>query len=438
MDWELLKRTALENGLSDIQVDERWVQERSMRLFKGNIDALTSSDCRTWSITGIYQGHKGHILIEDDAPTQIPNIIAELIASAEVITSTDQPELYAGEKQDFLQNKQEVPWLKQPLSAKIALLKEIECKLLQSDLRVQQVMQVSYEEQESVIILRNSKGLDAQRTNATVLLSTELLVQEGEQRKSAYEIVNLNTEVPFDVDGFVKRLSAETIAKLNPKAIPSGMYPTLIQGKAMAAMLNCFANQFHGEQVAQGISLLKDQLHKVLFDKKVTLVDDPFLAYGIRSVPFDDEGVTCRYKKLIDHGRLECYLHHLKSAQRMGCEPMGNGFHQDIAYTNLYLENGKSSYEEMLQAMQNGIIITEVTGLHAGWNQVTTQFSLQASGFYVEAGKIKHSLNLITIAGNFMELLKTITMVGNDLQHFYTGIGSPSVLFPQLALSGEQ
>ena len=87
--------------------------------------------------------------------------------------------------------------------------------------------------------------------------------------------------------------------------------------------------------------------------------------------------------------------------------------------------------------MEQGVIITDITGLHAGLNPISTEFSLQSSGFYVEHGKIVKPINLITVAGNFMDAMKEIEAVGNDLKFSYSGIGAPSIKFKELAISGE-
>ncbi len=120
----------------------------------------------------------------------------------------------------------------------------------------------------------------------------------------------------------------------------------------------------------------------------------------------------------------------------MQAETKGNGFHGSIDYTNFYMENGDQEVDELIKQMDRGIIVTDLAGLHAGWNAITTQFSIQASGFFVEHGKIAYPINLFTIAGNFLKLMKQVDGIGNDLKHYPSGIGAPSVLFPNIAISG--
>ena len=87
--------------------------------------------------------------------------------------------------------------------------------------------------------------------------------------------------------------------------------------------------------------------------------------------------------------------------------------------------------------MKDGLVITDLQGLHAGIDFVTTNFSLQASGYLVKDGKRDRSVTLITVAGNFMDLMKKVEEVGSDLDWSYHQIKSPSIYFKECAVSGE-
>ena len=179
-------------------------------------------------------------------------------------------------------------------------------------------------------------------------------------------------------------------------------------------------------------------MDKQIFSEKITIVDDPLRKDGYNSRSFDDEGVACKKKTLVEQGVLKTYLHNLKSAKLMKCETTGNGFkagyasNVGIAPSNLFIENGSVSMDEMIASMKEGIIVTEITGLHA----MTGEFSLQSQGWYVKEGKKIKPVNLITIAGNFLDAMKQVEMLGNDGKLNAGSIGSPSILFTSLSVSG--
>ena len=104
---------------------------------------------------------------------------------------------------------------------------------------------------------------------------------------------------------------------------------------------------------------------------------------------------------------------------------------------NCYIEPGEKSLDELQEEMGEGVVITSLQGLHAGINPVTTDFSLQCSGYYVKDGKKDHSVSLITIAGNLIKMLKNVKAVGSDLDFEYRSIATPSIYVGEAAISGE-
>jgi PmbA protein len=151
---------------------------------------------------------------------------------------------------------------------------------------------------------------------------------------------------------------------------------------------------------------------------------------------FDDEGVATSYKELVSKGVLKTFLHNLVTAKKDGVKSTGNGFGGGVGPVNLKLEAGSSNLDEMIKSCEKGIFITNVQGAHAGVNAVSGDFSLQASGYYIEKGEKIRPVALITVAGNFLEMLKDITMVGNDLKMSYYGVTSPSIKVKSMQVSG--
>ena len=173
------------------------------------------------------------------------------------------------------------------------------------------------------------------------------------------------------------------------------------------------------------------------------MIDDPLLKDGYSSFGFDDEGTPCQTKVLVEKGIFKQALYSRTSALKDGVNSTGNGFKSSyisnisIHPTNLYIQPQDTGYDEMVEGMSKGLIITEISGLHAGLNPLTTDFSLLASGYFVKDGKIEYPVNLITIAANYMEMMNQIEAVGNDLEFSYNGIGSPSLKLSNIAVSGE-
>lgn len=437
MNKEHLMQAAQTAGIEDIELYASSSKTTTLQIYEQKVDSFKISECKGIQARGIYQGKMGTCYLEEDSDDAIAFIIEQIKQNASAITSSDEVEIYAGEEVYPTLEHTKNACIDAPVEKKITMMMELEKKLQESDARIEQVMDCAYQDIEMAVQIHNSKGVDIARQDDFTIVSAGILVKDGEDQKSAYDVVTLKSLEDFDLDAFVETLKHKAIAKLHATQVESGMYPVLMEKDAMGSLLQYLCSLLDGESAYKGISLLKDKLGTQIFDEKITWVDDPLIKDGYNSAAFDDEGVASKRKVLVEKGVLTSYLHNLKSAKLMKCTSTGNGFGGGISPTNLYVENGDTGYDDMIAKMDKGIIITELNGLHAGLNTMTTQFSLQAAGFYVEGGKIQRPINLITVAGVFLDMMKDITCVGNDLKFQLSGIGSPSILFPALAISGE-
>ena len=168
----------------------------------------------------------------------------------------------------------------------------------------------------------------------------------------------------------------------------------------------------------------------------ITLVDDPLYEKGVFQHSFDNQGVACYKKNLIDKGVFQTLLYDLKTAKMFNTKPTGNSF-GGISPTNLCLECGSTSLEDMASTIKDGLLITSLQGLHAGLNPVSGDFSAQASGFRIEQGKITYPVSLIVVSGNFLKLLQDVVIVGNDEFISYNGVSAPSIKIRELSISGK-
>ena len=195
------------------------------------------------------------------------------------------------------------------------------------------------------------------------------------------------------------------------------------------------------------MSLLSGREGEQIAADCVTLVDDPMCPDAVFRLPFDDEGVAAQRTVLIENGRLNTLLYNLKTAAKAGVKSTGNAHKPGIAArvtvapTNLCLQPGDKTRDELFEMAGEGLYITEISGMHAGANAVSGDFSLVSKGFLIKDGKRADPVELITIAGNFYQMLKDVIAVGSDMHFgFPTGagqIGTPSLYIKELTVAGE-
>ena len=211
-------------------------------------------------------------------------------------------------------------------------------------------------------------------------------------------------------------------------------------------LLSTYSSVFSAEAAQKGMSLLQGKEGEKIAADMVTLIDDPMHPESLVKRTFDGEGVAAFEKNVIEEGVLKTLLHNLSTAAKAGVKSTGNGQKASYASTvgvgpfTFYLKPVEGTEEELLAAAGNGICIKGVSGLHAGANPVTGDFSLLAEGFCVEDGRKTKPVKNITVSGNFFTLLKEIDRIGVDLK-FIRGMGgkcgSPSVLVRDMTVAGQ-
>ena len=217
------------------------------------------------------------------------------------------------------------------------------------------------------------------------------------------------------------------------------------ENRAAASLLGVFSSIFSAEAAQKGLSLLKGREGEAIASEAVTIVDDPHRPHSAASQPFDGEGVPTRKKNVVEKGVLQTLLHNLTTAAKQGVATTGNaarGYASavGVAPSNFYIAPSQESVEAMLARMGEGFLITEVSGLHAGANQISGDFSLLAKGFAVRGGQKAEPVEQITVAGNFFAVLKDVVAVADDLAFGLPGgslVGSPTIWVKALSVAGK-
>jgi len=242
---------------------------------------------------------------------------------------------------------------------------------------------------------------------------------------------------------WAKEAVEDALGKLGGSPVDSGCYRVLLKPYAMCDLLSAFSGMFSADAAQKGLSLLAGKEGETIASDIVTLWDDPFDPVAPRA--FDGEGTPCIKKAVIERGVLKTLLHNLKTAKKAGCASTGNASRRSAASSVgispavFRVEAGKTGYDELLLELGTGLVITELEGIHAGVDPVSGDFSLKAAGFLVENGAVVRPVSNITIAGNFVSMMKDVVAVGSDCKFGMPQggyFGSPSILVSGLTVAG--
>lgn len=231
------------------------------------------------------------------------------------------------------------------------------------------------------------------------------------------------------------RAGGRAVARLNPSRPKPGRYPVIFDPRVSPSLLGHFAGAISGSAVARKTSFLQDRLGGPVFAPGVTLTDDPLRLRGLRSRPFDAEGVRVSRRELVSGGVLNQWLANSAAARQLGMAPTGHavrgvGGAPAAAPSNLYMEPGARSREELLGVFPEAVLIVELIG--HGVNGVTGDYSRGAAGFMVRGGEIAEPVAEIAIAGNLIDMFATLEPA-SDLE-FRRGVDAPTILIPEMTV----
>lgn len=436
MNIEKLFKVAKEKGIQDIQVYLSNTNNLSVQIFEGEIDKYEIADSSSLTVRGIYNNKMGVYRTEVLEDSLIDEIVETIIASAKIIDSEDDAIIYAGdehyEKLDDIFNEDLVNL---DVEKKINVLRELDKKFHAYHKHVKNV-ETSYSEVTNSVLLQNSKGLKLYNKANTSYIVGEVIVNDGEDQRVGFDVKITNDFSDYNVDKMVQEVTDDALNSLGAKPVPSGNYEIVFSGLSLATLFSAFQGVFSAQAVQKGISLLKGRLGEEIGSSLINIVDDPFMKKSASSRSFDDEGVATQFKYLVEKGVLKTFLHNLVTAKKDSVKSTGNGFGGGISSVNMKIESGNSSKEEMIKSCTKGLYITNVQGAHAGANPVSGDFSLQAAGYLIENGKLGQPVALITVAGNFIDMLKNVVMVGNNSKMTYYGITTPDIKIKSMPVSG--
>ncbi|MFT5519788.1 MAG: PmbA protein [Enterobacterales bacterium] len=305
-----------------------------------------------------------------------------------------------------------------------------ERELLRTDSRIKSSDGTTFASHRGIRMYGNSHGFLAGYPTSRHLLSAVAIAEDKQGMQRDYYYTIARNAKNLLADELTGRMAAErTVSRLGAQSIPTGEFPVILCPEIAAGFFGHFINAIKGGNLYRKSSFLLDQLGERIFPEFINIKEDPYILEGLASAPFDAEGVASRKQYFAKNGILENYVLSSYSGRRLDMETTANagGVH------NLFVSNSALSYQQLLDKMQNGLLVTEVMG--QGVNILTGDYSRGASGFWVQNGEIQFPVEEITIAGNLKQMMSNVVAVGNDYdQRLSTQTGS--VLLESMTVAG--
>jgi PmbA protein len=289
------------------------------------------------------------------------------------------------------------------------------------------------------MVLATSHGFQGAYLGSRHSISAMAIAGEGTGMERDYDYSSTLHAADLDRPEAIGRSAGDrAVARLNPRKVATQKVPVVFDPRVAGTLVGHLAGAVNGASIARKSSFLRDKMGAKLFADGIRIVDDPLRKRGQRSRPFDAEGVAGKKLSIIDDGVLTTWLLDCATARELklattGHAQRGVSSTPSPGATNLHLEPGKLTPDELIANIKQGFYITDLIG--SGVNGVTGDYSRGASGFWIENGKRTYAVSEVTIAGHLLDIFRSLTPA-NDLAFKY-GTNAPTVRIEGLTLAGQ-
>ena len=288
------------------------------------------------------------------------------------------------------------------------------------------------------LVLATSHGFRGAYLGSHRSLSMTAIAGTGTAMERDYEYSSAPHAADLDDPARVGRVAGErAVERLNPLKVATHRVPIVFDARVAGSLLGHLAGAINGSAVARHTSFLKDKLGERLFGETIRIVDDPLRRRGLRSRPFDAEGVAVAPLAVVKDGILRSWFLDCATARELGMETTGHAQRgvssaPSPASSNLYLQAGAVSRDKLIADIEDGFYVTDLIGM--GVNLVTGDYSRGAAGFWIERGEMTYPVSEVTIAGHLSDIFRSLEPA-DDLSFRY-GINAPTVRVEGLTVAG--
>lgn len=430
----------LKIGADNLEIFYLNAQDLDIQVSNQSIENIKLAEERGIGIRAYKNNSMGFAFTTDLDETALDKILNQAITNTNY-TSSDQYNILPGKFTEYPKIEvfdEEIN--KTSMDAKIAFAKEIEQYAKAYDKRVKMVQRAGYVDAQYENLIINSHGLEAYYQGAYCGGYCLAIGEEKGDNQTGFGMQYSLKYQELNPQEIGEKAGERAVRLLGASSVNSQQAPIVLEPYIAANFLGIIASALSGDAVQKGKSFLADKMDQRVASELVTIIDDGQLEGGILSAPFDGEGVPTSKKLLLEKGILKQFLQNTYTAAKANTQSTGNGTRgsyrgtPEVGTTNFYFAPGTLSPVEIIKNIEQGLYVTDVMGLHTA-NPISGDFSLGASGIWIEKGVLTKPVRGIAIAGNLRDILLNIDGVANDLT-FFVGKGSPTIKINNISISG--
>jgi PmbA protein len=448
MTSELSKHPALDTALSQLtklrpDQFELYLSRSSRTQIDakdGKVDSLTRSEDVGLSVRLTHRSKLGFSFTTSLEKQAVERAVQSAFEIAEVMPEDPLLQLEPFDPSRFPKMDQvDAKGLAEPMTTKVNLALELEKLCRATDQRITGIRSATVSESFGQVCLVDSQGKRIAHEDTLFTASLYCKAEQDGDSQMGGDYEFSPTLSRLNISAVAKNSARYATELLGATTPPTLTCPAILRNNVVAELIEFLSSSFSAEQIDKGRSLLAGKENEPVFASHVTLVDDGLLPGGYGTAPFDAEGTPSQRTTLVDKGVFRSALYDVYYARKFKRKPTGSSSRgikspPRIGFTNLFIEPGPQSLDQLVSGISKGVLITDFMGIHTA-NPVTGDFSLGASGLFIEQGRITHPVKGFAVAGNLLELFKRITDIGND-RRFFGNVGAPSVRVAEVSVGG--
>ena len=288
------------------------------------------------------------------------------------------------------------------------------------------------------MVLVTSHGFHGASIGSRQSISMSAIAGNGTRMETDYDFSSALHAADLDSPEKIGRTAGErAVRRLNPRKVATRKVPVVFDWRVSNSLLGHLAGAINGAAIARKSSFLREKRGERIFAPGINIIDDPLRRRGLRSRPFDAEGVATSVHKVVEDGVLTTWLLDCATARELDLETTGSA-HRGVSSapapgpTNLHLKAGTKTPDALIAEIEDGFYVTSLIGM--GANLVTGDYSRGASGFWIEHGKLTFPVSEVTIAGSMLEMFASLEPA-NDLTFRYAA-NAPTLRVEGLTVAG--
>jgi PmbA protein len=289
------------------------------------------------------------------------------------------------------------------------------------------------------MVLVTSTGFRGAYLGSSHGISMTAIAGEGTGMERDYDYSYVRHAADLGSPETIGKTAAErAVARLNPRKVSTRKVPVVFDPRVASSLVGHLAGAVNGAAIARKTSFLQNRLGQKVFAGGIRIVDDPLRKRGLRSHPFDGEGIAGLPMNLVEDGVLQTWVLDCATARELGMKTNGRAARgvssaPSPSSSNLHMEAGSVSPQDLIGDIADGFYVTDLIG--SGANMVTGDYSRGASGFWIENGAIGYPVSEVTIAGNLNDMFRHL-VPANDLEFRYA-TNAPTIRLEGVTVAGQ-